>query len=125
MELGTIMTRRLRVLMFGALVIGPAYALALAPAYAGGTGATRTGNNSVIHDPYPADYLLPYGTYNGGYSNWRTYGLVGNRISQYGPFNETKVAAKHATKTPVRDDVPRWQYNVKTGNPDGFDLEPR
>jgi hypothetical protein len=58
-----------------------------------------------------ADYVLPYGTYSGGYSNWRTYGLVGNRVAQYGPLSNKS--------------VPRWKYNVRTGNPDGFDLKTR
>jgi hypothetical protein len=60
---------------------------------------------------YPADYRLPYGTYSGGYSNWRTYGLVGNRTAQYGPLSNKG--------------VPRWRYNVRTGRPDGFDLNVR
>jgi hypothetical protein len=64
-----------------------------------------------LPDSRGADYVLPYGTYSGGYSNWRTYGLVGNRVAQYGPLSNKS--------------VPRWKYNVRTGNPDGFDLKTR
>jgi hypothetical protein len=59
----------------------------------------------------PADYRLPYGTYSGQYDNWRTYGVVGSRVAQYGPL--------------TNKNVPRWKYNVKTGSPDGFDLKTR
>ncbi len=62
-------------------------------------------------DSRGADYLLPYGTYSGQYSNWRTYGLVGDRIAQYGPLSNK--------------DVPRAKYNVKTGKSNGFGLIPR
>jgi hypothetical protein len=58
-----------------------------------------------------ADYRLPYGTYTGGYANWRTYGVVGNRVAQYGPLSNKQ--------------VPRWEYNVRTGEPSGFDLKTR
>ena len=62
-------------------------------------------------DQHGADYRLPYGTYSGGYSNWRTYGLVGDRVAQYGPLSNK--------------DVPRWKYNVRTGNPSRFCLKTR
>jgi hypothetical protein len=60
---------------------------------------------------YPSNYLLPYGTYSGGYSNWRSYGIVGHRIAQYGPLSNKG--------------VPRGKYNVRTGRPSGFDLNVR
>jgi hypothetical protein len=59
----------------------------------------------------PADYRLPYGTYSGQYDNWRTYGVVGSRVAQYGPL--------------TNKNVPRWKYNVKIGNSDGFDPKTR
>jgi hypothetical protein len=68
-------------------------------------------NDAKAPDPRGADYLLPYGTYSGQYSNWRTYGLVGDRIAQYGPLSNK--------------DVPRGKYNVKTGKSNGFGLTPR
>jgi hypothetical protein len=58
-----------------------------------------------------SDYRLPYGTYTGGYANWRTYGVVGARVAQYGPLSNKQ--------------VPRWEYNVKTGETSEFDLKKR
>ncbi len=69
------------------------------------------GRNAPLPDQRGADYRLPYGTYSGNYANWRTYGLVGDRIAQYGPLSNKG--------------VPRWKYNVRTGDPSGFDLKTR
>jgi hypothetical protein len=68
-------------------------------------------DDAKVPDSRGADYLLPYGTYSGQYSNWRTYGLVGDRVAQYGPLSNK--------------DVPRAKYNVKTGKSNGFGLNPR